>query len=146
MSRLATGACVLLLAIAVALQVRMAAGVLRGDLAASNPPAHFTTGVMVHDYLRSALGSNPVSFAESFYVRFPKVAVGQWPPVYFALQAAWYLVFPISPASARFLSAAIALTRDSSFSSQCFPSRRFSKNRGGSETHGTLRCGPPRPS
>jgi hypothetical protein len=109
MSRLATGACVLLVAIAIALQVRMAAGVVRGDLAAADPPAHFTTGVMVHDYVRSALGSNPVAFAKSFYVRFPKVAFGQWPPVYFALQAAWYLVFPISPASARILSAAIAL-------------------------------------
>lgn len=110
MSRLETGACVLLLAIAVALQGRMAAGVLGGDLAAPDPPAQFTTGVMVHDYLRSGLGSNPVAFAESFYVRFPKVAFGHWPPVYFALQAVWYLVFPISAASARILSAAIALT------------------------------------
>jgi hypothetical protein len=110
MSRIATVACVLLLAFAIALQARMAAGVLRTDLAAPDPPAHFTTGVMVHDYLRSALGSNPVAFAESFYVRFPKVAFGHWPPVYYALQAVWYLVFPISIDSARILSAAIALT------------------------------------
>jgi 4-amino-4-deoxy-L-arabinose transferase-like glycosyltransferase len=109
MSRLATVVCVLLLAIAIALQGRMAAGVLASDLAAPDPPAQFTTGVMVHDYLRYALWSNPVAFAESFYVRFPKVALGQWPPVYFAVQAAWYLVFPISPDSARVLSAAIAL-------------------------------------
>jgi len=101
---------VLLLAIAIALQGRMAAGLLASDLAAPDPPAHFTTGVMVHDYLRYALGSNPLAFAQSFYVRFPKVAMGQWPPVYFAVQAAWYMVFPISPASARILSAAIALT------------------------------------
>lgn len=110
MSRLATGTCVLLLAIAIALQGRMAAGLLASDLAAPDPPAQFTTGVMVHDYLRSALGSNPLAFAQSFYVRFPKVAIGQWPPVYFAVQAAWYMVFPISPDSARILSAAIALT------------------------------------
>jgi hypothetical protein len=110
MSRPATVVYVLLLAIAIVLQGRMAVGVLRAGLTDADPPAQFTTGVMAHDYLRSALGSNPVAFAESFYVRFPKVALGHWPPVYFALQAAWYLVFPISPASARILSAAIALT------------------------------------
>jgi hypothetical protein len=112
MSRIATVACVLFLAIAVGLQVRMATLVLGSDLAAwnSDAPAHFTTGVMVHDYLRSGLGSNPVAFAESFYVRFPKVAFGQWPPVYYVLQAIWYLIFPISINSARILSAVIALT------------------------------------
>jgi hypothetical protein len=102
----------LLLAIAIGLQVHIAARVLGSDLAAwnSDGPAHFTTGVMVHDYLRSGLGSNPVAFAESFYVRFPKVAFGQWPPVYYVLQAIWYLIFPISIDSARILSAVIALT------------------------------------
>lgn len=110
MSRFATVVCVLLLAIAIALQGRMAAGLLRSDLVAPDPPAQFTTGVMAHDYLTSAFGTNPVAFAESFYVRFPKVALGHWPPVYFALQAAWYLIFPISIPSARILSAAIALT------------------------------------
>jgi hypothetical protein len=88
----------------------MASGILHGDLTAPDPPAQFTTGVMAHDYLTSALGANPVAFAESFYVRFPKVALGHWPPVYFGLQAAWYLIFPMSIPSARVLSAAIAFT------------------------------------
>jgi hypothetical protein len=110
MSRLETCACVLLLAAAVGLQIRVGAGALGTEFASPDPPAQFTTGVMAHDYLRYAFGSNPIAFAESFYVRFPKVALGQWPPAYFALQALWYLIFPISVSSARFLSVAFTLS------------------------------------
>lgn len=79
-------------------------------LAGSDPPAHFTSGVLVSDYLRTGLWTNPMAFAESFYVRYPKVAIGHWPPVYYAVQALWYAIFPASVTSARLLSAAIALT------------------------------------
>ena len=52
--------------------------------------AHFVTGICVLDYFRTAFGSNPVSFAESYYVRYPKVAFGHWPPVFYVIQALWY--------------------------------------------------------
>src|ERR1017187_9752063 len=109
-ARLTRIACVALLVVAVVLQGRMASLVLGECLTDSDPPAHFTTGVMAHEYLKSALGSNPLAFAESFYVRFPKVALGQWPPVYYGIQAVWYFLFPTSPASAKVLSALIAAT------------------------------------
>ncbi len=83
---------------------------LLGDasLVASDPPAHFVSGVLVYDYLWTAFGSNPLHFAESFYVRYPKVAIGHWPPVYYAVQAVWYGLFGTSPGVARALSAAVA--------------------------------------
>lgn len=65
---------------------------------------------MVYDYFRTALGSNPLNFAESFYVRYPKVAIGHWPPGYYAVQAVWYGLFGASVWTARTLSAAIAAT------------------------------------
>jgi hypothetical protein len=86
-----------------------ASGAYNGELA-GNPdePSHFTTGVMVYDYLRTSFGSNPVAFAEKFYVRYPKVAIGHWPPVFYGVQALWYLPFGASALSARILMGLIA--------------------------------------
>ena len=77
------------------------------DLADADAPAHFTSGVMVLDYLRHGPLLHPLAFAESFYNRFPKVAIGHWPPVYYALQALWYFVFGPTVAASRFLSIVI---------------------------------------
>jgi hypothetical protein len=63
---------------------------------------------MVYDYLRSSFGSNPVTFAEKFYVRYPKVAFGHWPPVFYVVQALWYVPFGASALSVRILMGLIA--------------------------------------
>jgi 4-amino-4-deoxy-L-arabinose transferase-like glycosyltransferase len=63
---------------------------------------------MVYDYLRTALGADPIRFAEGFYVRYPKVAFGHWPPAYYAVQAVWYGLFGAGVWSAQCLSAATA--------------------------------------
>ncbi len=51
---------------------------------------HFVTGVCLLDYFKTAFGTNPVSFAESYYVRYPKVSFGHWPPLFYVIQAFWY--------------------------------------------------------
>ena len=66
----------------------------------SDEPAHFVTGVMVYDYLSTVPGSSPIAFAEDYYLRYPKVAIGHWPPGYYALQAVWYLCAGVSKFSA----------------------------------------------
>src|SRR5262249_27717347 len=38
----------------------------------SDEPAHYVTGIMVHDYLTHAFPHNPMAFARDFYDRFPK--------------------------------------------------------------------------
>jgi hypothetical protein len=91
------------------LQCRGGVAALGGSPAATDAPAHFTTGVMVYDYFRTALGSSPTAFADSFYVRFPKVAFGHWPPAYYGVQAAWFACFGASILSAQWLSAATAV-------------------------------------
>ncbi|MDX2270062.1 MAG: glycosyltransferase family 39 protein [Bryobacter sp.] len=60
---------------------------------------HFVTTMMVYDYLTSAFGQAPMPFAESYYARYPKVALGHWPPLYYALESAWFLV--VSPGVAQ---------------------------------------------
>jgi len=91
------------------LYVRMAGMVGGAELAYSDPPAHFTSGVMVYEYLRTAFGADPIPFAESFYVRYPKVAIGQWPPAYYAIQSLWYLLFGVGIWTAQCLSVVTAL-------------------------------------
>src|SRR5689334_16872386 len=66
----------------------------QSDLAAyPDEAAHFVTGVAVLDYVTTALGSNPVSFAESYYAHYPKFALGHWPPLFYGLEALWFAAF-----------------------------------------------------
>jgi len=97
----------LLLAVAIYLQVQAGRTLLPADLAGPDPPAHFTTGVMLYDFLRSGWAMSPMHFAESFYFQYPKVALGHWPPVFYVLQAIWYMVFAARITAARWLCAAI---------------------------------------
>lgn len=98
---------VLLLAGALILQWR-AGSILLGASIETDQSKHFTSGVMVFDYLRHGLGSNPIRFAEQFEVQYPLVAIGQWPPMYYAIQPAWYLIAGPSIRSAQVLSAVMA--------------------------------------
>jgi hypothetical protein len=67
--------------------------------------AHFTTSLMVHDYLTGGFPGSPLSFAKHFYVHYPKVGLGHWPPVFYILEALWMLIFSASKSSALAFSA-----------------------------------------
>ena len=54
---------------------------------------HYITGLMVRDYIAKGLPQHPITFAEEFYIHYPKVALGHWPPFFYIVQAAWTLVF-----------------------------------------------------
>lgn len=58
----------------------------------SDEPAHYVTGVMVHDYLAYGLGRSPMDFATEYYLHYPAVAMGHWPPMYYALEAVTFLL------------------------------------------------------
>ncbi len=55
--------------------------------------AHYVTGLMVHDYLTSGEWGSPLQFAEQYYARYPKIGLGNWPPLFYGFQAAWGLLF-----------------------------------------------------
>ncbi len=63
-------------------------------------PAHLVTGLMVRQYVVAvgstlpSLGPAPMPFAADYYLHYPKVALGHWPPVFYAMQAGWTLLFP----------------------------------------------------
>lgn len=48
---------------------------------------------MLHDYAKTGLGSSPLLFAENYYIHYPKVAFGIWPPVFHSTAAVWMLLF-----------------------------------------------------
>lgn len=64
-------------------------------------PAHYVTSLMVWDYIRQFHFVSPLSFAQSYYDHYPKVALGHWPPVFYLIQAGWMLVFGTSRIAVR---------------------------------------------
>ena len=64
---------------------------------------HYITGLLVHDFIASGHWTHPMAFAKEYYVHFPKVGLGQWPPLFYVIQTAWTLVFGVSRQSVLFL-------------------------------------------
>lgn len=55
--------------------------------------AHYVTGLMIRDYLLTGLPEHPMRFARRYYGHYPKVALGNWPPGFYLLQAPWTALF-----------------------------------------------------
>lgn len=61
---------------------------------------HYVTGLMLRDFILSpSRWSEPLAFAQEFYLHYPKVGLLNWPPVFPALQALWELPFGVSRVS-----------------------------------------------
>jgi 4-amino-4-deoxy-L-arabinose transferase-like glycosyltransferase len=95
------------LGVTVALQC--ASGTYSGEIGRHpDEPAHYITGLMVRDYIASGFPALPMSYAENYYIHYPKVALGHWPPLFYILQAAWTLLFPVSFQSLLLFMAVVA--------------------------------------
>lgn len=93
---------------ALALFLQWMGGVYASELDGNaDEAAHFVTGLMVRDYLLSGFHVAPLRYAEVYYLHYPKVAFGHWPPGFYILQAAWTLIFPPSGHSVLVLMALI---------------------------------------
>ena len=68
--------------------------------------AHYVTGLLFHDYFVSLHYLSPTKFAENFYMHYPKVALGHWPPAFYVIQGIWGL-FSTSHTSLMVLMAAL---------------------------------------
>ena len=67
-------------------------GAYRCDLGGDpDEAAHAVTSLMVRDYMTQGLGQNPMRYAEAYYARFPKVALGHYPPGFYLLAGVWLL-------------------------------------------------------
>jgi hypothetical protein len=80
---------------ALAVAAQWAAGAYRTDIAANpDEPAHIVSGLMARQFLTSGWDRGALEFARDYYWRYPKVAIGHWPPLFYLEQALWSLAFP----------------------------------------------------
>jgi Dolichyl-phosphate-mannose-protein mannosyltransferase len=94
------------LACAVVLQWR--AGSFRAEFSGHpDEPAHYVSGLMVTEYVRQGFPGSPLRFAEEYYLHYPKVAIGHWPPFFYLVQAAWCLLFGSSKIAVLLLNACL---------------------------------------
>jgi hypothetical protein len=62
--------------------------------------AHFMNGLVIRDYLYHAIGSDPVGFAEQYYLSYPKIAPLMWPPLFHVVLGLCLLPgWPAAPAA-----------------------------------------------
>lgn len=93
----------------VVLAIQLATGTYAKLLAGNYDEAsHYLSSLMVRDYLASGLPGNPVHYAENYYLHYPKIAIGHWPPLLYLLNGLWLLLLPPVPASVFLFLAASA--------------------------------------
>src|SRR5204863_238232 len=91
---------------ALAITFQVFAGVYGAELSGyPDEPAHLITGLMVRDYIALGFPDVPMHFAEDYYLHYPKVAFGHWPPLFYILEGLWTLIFPATRASILLLMA-----------------------------------------
>lgn len=96
--------------LAVILAVQFAADAFRAEfMAQPDEASHFVTAVMLRDYAGAGFPTPAMSWAIDYYLHYPKVGLGHWPPGYYALLAGWWLLFPVARWSAILLNTAMAL-------------------------------------
>lgn len=67
---------------------------------APDEAAHYVTGLMIRGYLAGGGDGDPRAFAEQYYLHYPKVGFGVWPPLFHLVLGAWLLVVGPSLSSA----------------------------------------------
>jgi hypothetical protein len=72
-------------------------------------PAHLVSSLLVYDYITQWPHRNPMRWAEQYYLHYPKVAIGHWPPGYYLLQGFWWLFATPSRGSAMALNAILCV-------------------------------------
>jgi hypothetical protein len=71
-------------------------------------PAHLVTSLMVRDFIAGLDFRHPWQFAQQYYLHYPKVAIGVWPPVFYGALGAWFLFGGASRGAAIIFIAVVA--------------------------------------
>ena len=75
-------------------------GAWTSGFSGADEPAHFLNSWFVAAYAKDALGQNPLAYATEFYLHYPKISIGHWPPAFYALAAPVFWVAPATPQTA----------------------------------------------
>jgi len=74
----------------------------------ADEPSHFLNGYFVANYLSHHFGSNPMAAATDFYIHYPKISIGHWPPAYYGFLGLVFLVLPPTMGAAFALNVLVA--------------------------------------
>lgn len=77
----------------IALTTQIASGAYRAELGGyTDEAAHAVTGLAVEQYMLHCFSVNPVPFFKNYYVHYPRVGLGHWPPLLYVAEATAMLV------------------------------------------------------
>lgn len=92
MSRSWTGIAALFF-VAISVGLQWASGAYNVEFAGYTDEAgQVVTGLMIRDYIAQGFPGTPISFAESYYLHYPKIIFGMWPPLFHVAIALWTMV------------------------------------------------------
>jgi len=57
--------------------------------------SHFVSAMLVYDYLAHGAPESPMAYAERYYIHYPKVGIGHWPPGFHGVLGLWLLAFGV---------------------------------------------------
>lgn len=56
-------------------------------------PSHYINGLLIRDYIAHGIPQSPMKFAIDYYLHYPKVTLGHWPPLFHLVEGLWMLLF-----------------------------------------------------
>jgi hypothetical protein len=83
-----------LCAVAIGVLVMMLARAYQAGFSGADEPSHFLNGYFIANYLTHHFGSNPMGAASEFYIHYPKISIGHWPPAYYGFLGILFTVLP----------------------------------------------------
>jgi hypothetical protein len=91
---LAWGIATILITVILVVFVQWKTGAWRDDFSATGDEAsHFTSAVAMSSYFSSGQITHPYDFASQYYLHYPKIAFGKWPPAFYVLSGIWFVLF-----------------------------------------------------
>jgi len=74
--------------------VVISTGAYSSGFSGADESAHFLNSYFISIYLKGHVGVNPLAFATDFYIHYPKISIGHWPPAYYGIVGLLFLVLP----------------------------------------------------
>lgn len=80
----------------------------------SDAAGHYVTGLAIHDLVFAGGIANPLSFLIDYFVHYPAIGLGHWPPAFYVLEALWMAIFGWTKISVLLLAALISAAASAS--------------------------------
>ena len=85
-------ALVVILACILVVMVQIHIGAYTAELG-YDESSHYVSGLLIYDYLASALFQSPMQFLRDFASAYPLVGIGHWGPFWYLVEAIWMFLF-----------------------------------------------------